>query len=310
MSGGTLTLIDSTISGNQTTANGGGNADYPGGGGIWNNGGTVSINSSILSENSSSTNGGAIWDKGPLTISNSILSGNSAQLATAEGSTPDVNLSSYSSPTGDEVTISNSTITANTAAGFGGGIDFVVFGTGCGSFMSPCSTPSSMVTPPEVHQRQLRRSRYCAAPAAWTPRAPITWSALSSDPTDLTGNFNHVNVSVGSLNLDAALTPGLGSPALNAGSTRNAPPTDIYGNPRTLAGTIDIGAVEHVVTWTGAAGDDLWDNPKNWRTQQVPTASDVVVINIATRPESRSPRPGTMRSPASRATCRSRCKAP
>ena len=32
--------------------------------------------------------------------------------------------------------------------------------------------------------------------------------------------------------------------------------------------------------WTGAGGDTLWDNPNNWETNQVPTASDEAYVDV------------------------------
>ena len=67
---GTLTIANSTLSGNSAVQ----------GGGIHNNSGTLTITNSTLSGNSASTGGvgGSLYNAGTLTISNSTLSGNSA----------------------------------------------------------------------------------------------------------------------------------------------------------------------------------------------------------------------------------------
>src|SRR5947207_2998364 len=38
------------------------------------------------------------------------------------------------------------------------------------------------------------------------------------------------------------------------------------------------------VSWTGAAGDNLWTTARNWSTDQVPTIDDDVTISIAANP--------------------------
>ena len=74
---GTLTVTNSTLSGNNT------NDDVPyGGGGIVSYGGTVTVSNSTLSGNSASGGGGGINNAGgTLTVTNSTLSGNSANSA-------------------------------------------------------------------------------------------------------------------------------------------------------------------------------------------------------------------------------------
>ena len=107
---GTLTIANSTLSGN--SANGGsfGNS----GGGIFNNtGATLTIINSTLSGNSASGgpggNGGAIQNSGTLTITNSTLSGNSADSGGAILNT-------------GTASVTNSTLSGNFASSFGGGI--------------------------------------------------------------------------------------------------------------------------------------------------------------------------------------------
>ena len=100
-SAGTMTLTNSTLSGNS--------AD-DGGGGICNSG-TLAVANSMLWENSAkSRGGGAICSSGMLTVTNSMLSGNSAD---------DDGGGIYTSGT---LTITNSTIAGNSASRFGGGI--------------------------------------------------------------------------------------------------------------------------------------------------------------------------------------------
>jgi hypothetical protein len=114
LNGGTLTLSNSTLSGNSSTSPG----TASGGGGIFNNGGTVTISYSTLSGNSSPlANGGGIFNAGTLTISNSTLSGNSAGSESGGGSEGGGIYNDFGTGT-----ISFSTISGNSATLFGGGI--------------------------------------------------------------------------------------------------------------------------------------------------------------------------------------------
>jgi len=98
--GGTLTISTSTFSGNSAPS---------GGGAIANLDGTLTISNSTFSDNSSG-GGGAIFNGGTLTISNSTFTGNSAQFGGA--------INNF----GGTLTISNSTFSGNSATnGDGGG---------------------------------------------------------------------------------------------------------------------------------------------------------------------------------------------
>ncbi|MEW6211875.1 MAG: right-handed parallel beta-helix repeat-containing protein, partial [Acidobacteriota bacterium] len=128
--GGTVQIINSTVSGNTANAGGGGirnigsftisNSTVSGnvtsgggvliaGGGIFTDG-TLTITNSTVSGNSASGAAGAILNIGALTIINSTVSGNSAG-GGGGGIFNDATL-----------TISNSTITGNSATGQGGGV--------------------------------------------------------------------------------------------------------------------------------------------------------------------------------------------
>ena len=104
--GGTLTVTNSTLSGNA--------AGTDGGGGIYN-GGTLAVASSTFLDNSAgaSSEGGGIWNGGTLTVTNSTFSANMAGLGGGmhnEGT----------------VTVTNSTFSANSGAAadsVGGGIE-------------------------------------------------------------------------------------------------------------------------------------------------------------------------------------------
>jgi hypothetical protein len=72
---GTLTVINSTISGN--------NAAGRFGGGIDNRGALMVINSKILGNIASDQPGGGIWNYGTVSVINSVISGNTASITVA-----------------------------------------------------------------------------------------------------------------------------------------------------------------------------------------------------------------------------------
>jgi len=122
---GTVTISNSTLSGNSVSS---------GGGAIYNNG-TMTISNSTLSGNSPSSGGGAILNNGTLTISNSTLSGNSADdggaifnngTLTISNSTLSGNSAGATGGAifnlGGSMTISNSTLSGNSAGSTGGAI--------------------------------------------------------------------------------------------------------------------------------------------------------------------------------------------
>jgi nitrous oxidase accessory protein NosD len=102
---GTLTLTNSTVSGNNT--------GYAGnGGGIFNNGGTLTLQSSTVSGNSASLKGGGIRSTGgTLTLTNSAVSGNNSSFDGGGGIFSE----------GGTLTLSGTTIEGNTAGARGGG---------------------------------------------------------------------------------------------------------------------------------------------------------------------------------------------
>ena len=194
------------------------------------------------------------------------------------------------------MTISNSTISENSATQNGGGIDFLLKNEGAADIFLFDSIVDGNTA--GIGTGDL----YISGPGAVDPGSSYNLVGSSSDTADLT--INHHNLLGVTAELDPlSLIPLAGSPALNAGSTANAPATDVYGNQRTFNGTIDIGAAGHIVTWSGAAGDDKWDTPGNWTVDEVPTAADVVIIDIANPAGVTISRPGTTRLVASRATC-------
>jgi hypothetical protein len=166
---GSLTVSDSTLSGNSTSGDGGGiyntgsltvsgstlsgNSAVDGSGGGITNFGTLTVSDSTLSGNSAAS-GGGIYNTGGLTVSGSTLSGNSATSYYFGGgaiynsgslTVSDSTLSGNSAHEGGGIensdgtlTVSGSTLSGNSASGDGGGI----YNTGTGSLMVSDSTLS------------------------------------------------------------------------------------------------------------------------------------------------------------------------
>jgi hypothetical protein len=138
---GTLTVINSTLSGNMAGSGGGivipGNTGYSGSGGGIFNAGTLTVTDSTLSGNSAveSGFGGGISNSGTLTVTDSTLSGNYAVdgggisnsgALTVTDSTLSGNSGGYGGGINNSgtLTVTDSTLSGNSAGGgVGGGID-------------------------------------------------------------------------------------------------------------------------------------------------------------------------------------------
>jgi hypothetical protein len=115
VAGGSLTVEDSTISGNSAEL----------GGGIGVVGGLLTVANSTISGNSAVGGGGIFADESTLTVENSTLSGN---VASRLGG-------GISLPGGGTAVIRNSTVAFNTATSGGGGL-FVKFSSGPATLLS------------------------------------------------------------------------------------------------------------------------------------------------------------------------------
>jgi hypothetical protein len=138
---GSLTLTDSTVSGNSAGAGGGiandegpltltnttvsGNSAETDGGGIFNYSGTVMLTSSAVSENTAFYGGGIyLFDSGTLTLTDSAVLDNSA--TAAGGGIHNHTWDPFSN--GNIVTLTNSIVSGNTAVTEGGGINVAIAG--------------------------------------------------------------------------------------------------------------------------------------------------------------------------------------
>jgi predicted outer membrane repeat protein len=112
--GGTLTVTNSTFSGNNSSEDICGDFLCGGQGGAINNGGGGTVTNSTFSGNSASVGGGGIYNTGTLTVTNSTFSDNNASGSTGGAIFNDG---------GGTLTVTNSTFSGNSASVGGGGID-------------------------------------------------------------------------------------------------------------------------------------------------------------------------------------------
>ena len=115
---GTLTVSNSTLTGNSATNANGGGAIYNDLGALTVTNSTVSGNSATAISGASASGGGIFTYHGTLTVNNSTLTGNST-------SAPAGDFGGGISSFGSSVTVTNSIVTANSAS-YGGGIDNMI----------------------------------------------------------------------------------------------------------------------------------------------------------------------------------------
>lgn len=239
---GTLTVISSTITGNNATQRGGG---------IFNDGLATSwITNSTISANTATGDGGGVHkSNGTLIVTNSTIIGNSSA-----GNGGGI----FIGPQSDTVaTVSNSLISGNSATGNGDEI-FRYAGTinaNANNLFGHSGLPNA-------------EAFYAFTPGA----SDLTATSDGTDPTVLTGILNTALADNGGPTLTHALV--VGSPAIDAGNNANLPadnwdldgdanlieslPVDQRGMPfvRTF-GTADIGAYEsQPLVLNGTNGDD------------------------------------------------------
>lgn len=225
---GTLSVTNSTISGNMVDADGGG---------IFNDRGTVNVTNSTISGNVAIGGnfagiGGGIFNGGTLSVTNSTISGNQAS-GGGGGIYAD----------GDVVNVTNSTISGNMAAS-GGGILRAVGAVNARNSIIAGNTAGA--SGPDFSGTLISQGYNLIGNTSFASIGGIT-----------TGNILNQNPLLGPLTDNGgptqthALLPG--SPAINAGNNalaldpNNQPLTTDQrgpGFPRTLAGTVDIGAFE------------------------------------------------------------------
>jgi hypothetical protein len=259
-SSGTLTVTNSTISGN-SAANSYSNAF---GGAIYNSG-TLTINNSTLNGNSASgfsgSLGGAIYNDGTLSINHSTLNGNGAG-GRGGGGGGGIFINS-----GGTAKISNSTLSGNAAIGGGGGI-----ANEGGTVTINNSTLSGNVTRNSGGGGGIANVGGTATLqntiVANSPRGGNCYGAMTSDGYNLssdstckfgkTGDLNSTDPMLGPLQNNGGQTQTMalltGSPAIDAGNPAGCTDsqghllkTDQRGKPRPDTedtGGCDMGAYE------------------------------------------------------------------
>ncbi len=108
---GSALLSNSNVTGNVTAG------DYAGGAGVYVDSGNVSLVNSTVAANETQGPGGVgggVWVRGSADLSNTTISGNGTQAGDADGAGIWIS--------GGDLTLENSTVTANQAGGSGGGV--------------------------------------------------------------------------------------------------------------------------------------------------------------------------------------------
>ncbi|MBI3248699.1 MAG: thrombospondin type 3 repeat-containing protein [Deltaproteobacteria bacterium] len=204
---GTLTLTDSTISGNSTDS-------YSFGGGVSNRYGTATLTDSTISGNTASIGGGGVFNlSSTLTLSRTLIAGNTAAVSGAE-----VYVHSFAPRT----------ITAD---------NFNLFG----------------------HNGLTNAQAFSGFPPGATD---LTATSDGSDPTTLTEILDTTLQDNGGPTLTHALVTG--SPAIDASPVdADCPATDQRGVTRPQGTACDIGAFEFISDVDGDGVPDASDNCPN-----------------------------------------------
>lgn len=253
-SGGSLTVSDSTISGNHANENGGG---------VYVLGGTVLIQRSTISGNNSGNDGGgiALISAAAGTIINSTVSGNSGSNG---GGIARIG-------SGTTITVTNSTVANNGATstgGISGGTgttiqNTIIAGNTSGFGTNSCSAITSL-------GNNLIQATNCAVSGT------TTGNLIGSDP--LLGTL----LDNGGSTLTLAL--GTGSPAIDAGNDAAAPVTDQRGTTRPQGSQSDIGAFEVAVVVVPAPVPSA----RTWSLVALAAALALVALLVARRRTSAS----------------------
>ncbi|HTK76010.1 MAG TPA: choice-of-anchor Q domain-containing protein [Gemmataceae bacterium] len=257
--------------------------------------GTLTINNSTISGNSTSGAGGGIYCgyNAQLTITNSTISGNVANSAGGTGGSGGGGIYFYGYPLGTGVTLRNTTISGNSAFN-GGGIQFrALTSYGPGVNIQNCTITNNIATSTNTNAGLagggIGKTSGSAginlvssivsgntAPNAPAARADLSvagsgrinasFSAIGVDPGPLmltspsNGNLNFgANLALGPLsnNGGPVQTHALGaaSLAIDHGSNPGSAPNDARGQPRAIGNAADIGAFESTGTFPVSLGN-------------------------------------------------------
>ena len=225
VSSATLTVIDSTVSGN--VANGV-NVSSGVGGGIYMSDGLLTLTNSTVSGNTARDQGGGIYKyrPGTLALVNSTVSGNTATVGDGGGIF-----------SGSQLTLVSSTIAENDAGGQGGGV-------------------YSQVGPVEVVNTMIAKNSAGSGPDCSGEFASLGHNLVGNSIAcsfragtgDQVGFQFRIDPKLGPLqdNGGPTETHALleGSPAIDGGADEHAPETDQRGISRPQGSASDIGAFE------------------------------------------------------------------
>jgi hypothetical protein len=236
---GMLAVVSSTLSGNQADS----------GGGILNLA-TLIVVSSTISGNSAAAAGG-IENVGTATVMNSMFSGNTATYLDGGGILNDGN---------GIMTLTNSTISGNSAGQRGGGISNTNMLTLTNVTLSGNSANAGGGLANYGGTVSLKNSIIANSPGGnnCTGGGIVSLSHnLSSDNScalNATGDMTNTNPLLGPLQDNGGPTPThallSGSPAINHADNIGCPATDQRGISRPQAGVCDIGAYEYVFPYS------------------------------------------------------------
>lgn len=241
-----LTLNAVDVSGNSAAKNGGGISAPPEG----VNATAITINSSTIADNEVTGGlveglGGGIYVLGDLSLTNSTVTGNSAE--STIGTVMGGGILAALDPTDTEpskVDILNSTIAGNSvgATGTGGGL----------SIFNPTPTVVTQLSVKNtiVAGNTAPTAANCGSVAMLTSTNNLSsdTSCMFTDP----GSKQNVDAKLGPLADNGGETDTLalqeGSPALDAGTNDGCPPADQRGVSRPQGPSCDVGAYERTVT--------------------------------------------------------------
>jgi predicted outer membrane repeat protein len=236
---GSVTVTNSTISGNSAFFSGGGIALFAGNA-------SLTISGSTLSGDTATRRGGAIYftGTGALSITNSTIANNTASstIGTAGGGALDTSFA------GSSITLTSVTLTGNSAAGNGGAINFP---SGNGSITMDntiVSGNSAGGTGANIYSgtSQIVNASF----SALGDTTGFTYVDNGNNLVGATLNLGPLTNVTGPNGTFAVVPLGVGSAAIDAGDPAlgGSGQTDQLGTARPVGAGVDIGAVETPVT--------------------------------------------------------------
>jgi len=261
-----VTIEDSTFINNEVIPNQEGTAR---GGGL-RVAGFVTIKNTTFADNLSHEEGGGLWYQGevPITITNSTFSGNQAKDENGEGLGGGI----FSGQWGSETNITNTTFANNYAGSEAGAI----YATSQRHHLTNTIFYNNTAGNKSKIKQQTNIELIDAGNNLQYP------DLVTDDPDDVnvTADIQIADPRLGDLQeIDGRLVHPLleGSPAINAGTKKNAPKTDQRGLPRD--DQYDIGAYEFAITPVPSRGGDTPTDNSNSGEDNVsePTTSTPIL---------------------------------